>query len=260
MTAKLNRAVRCAAAVLAVVAVGAGATACDSSSGSSPKAGAQAAGTAQDSSGQQDGSQDKAQGGTEDAAQSAAPDKAPGGASDKAENPSSRPGMKTAAQTASRTDAVNPASAGTSSRCHTGDLRYTWGGPHGGAPDMQDSTDQQVATIQLKNSGGRTCTLRGFPGLRLVSKSGVAWDLRRSGDTPSTMTLHPGDATAMVSFNLLAIPADSKDTKPFVPSKVLVTPPNETTHVTLDWPYGGAILDQSGATHPGTFVNPIGVG
>ncbi|WP_328329838.1 MULTISPECIES: DUF4232 domain-containing protein [unclassified Streptomyces] len=250
MTAKLNRVARSAAAVLAVIAVGAGAAACDSSSGSAASKTSAQAGTGQDSSSTaQGGSQDKAQSGT-----SGSGNAAEGSAQHK---------VKSMAQKGSRTDAVNPApvSASTSgsSRCHTIDLGYDWGGPHGAAPDMNDSTDQQVASIKLTNRGDSTCTLRGFPGVRLVSKTGEAWDLRRSSDTPSTMTLHPGESTASISIMLLAIPADSKDTKPFVPSKVLITPPNETTHVTLDWPYGGAILDQSGATHPGTFVSPVGI-
>ncbi|WP_326808070.1 MULTISPECIES: DUF4232 domain-containing protein [unclassified Streptomyces] len=228
MNAKLNRAVRCTAAVLAVIAVGAGATACNSSSGeSSSKAGAHSA--AKDSaSGKQDAAGTKVK--------------------------------KTAAK-GSRTDSINStsASATTSERCHTGELDYSWGGPNGGRPDME-ADYQQIASIRLTNSGDRTCTLRGFPGVRLISKSGVAWDLRRSSDTPSAITLKPGDDTAAVSMNVLPLPKTMKGPKPFKVSKVMITPPNETTHVTLKWPYGGALLDQSGATRPGTFVNPVGVG
>ncbi|WP_326808588.1 MULTISPECIES: DUF4232 domain-containing protein [unclassified Streptomyces] len=231
MNTKLNRAVRCTAAVLAVIAVGAGATACNSSSGeSSSKAGAHSA--AKDSaSGKQ---------GTGDAKVAKA---------------------KKTAEKGSRTDAINStsASATTSKRCHTGELDFSWGGPHGGRPDM-DAQNQQSASIRLTNSGDRTCTLRGFPGVRLISESGETWDLRRAAITPSTITLKPGDDTAMVDMTILPVPRDLKDTKPFLPSKVLITPPNETTHVTLKWPYGGAVLDQTGATRPGTFINPIGVG
>ncbi|WP_027760742.1 DUF4232 domain-containing protein [Streptomyces sp. AA1529] len=240
MTAKLNRAVRCTAAVLAALAVGAGATACDASSGSSDKAAAHSGSAADSSSGTQDGgSQKDSQKDSQDAVD----------------------GVKKTAVKGSRTDAVNPASARTreSKRCHTGELRYSWGGPHGGAPDME-ADQQQIASIRLTNSGGRTCTVYGFPGVRLVSDSGDTWDLRRSSDKPSTLTLDPGEDTAMVSMNVLPLPQDMKGPKPFRVSKVLLTPPDETTHVTLDWPYGGALVDQSGATRPGTFVNPVGVG
>lgn len=255
MTAKLNRAARCTAAVLAAVAVGAGAVACDASSGSSA-AGSSArsgthSGTAKDSaSGTAKDSSGSEQGGSGDEGTSGADASAKG---------SSGGEVKTAQQ-GSQTDAVNTSSsARSSSRCHTGDLRYSFDAPHGGRPDM-DTTYQQVASVKLTNNSERTCTLHGFPGVRLVSTTGEAWDLRRSADTPSTITLRPGDDTAIVSMNILPVAKDDQDTKPFVPGKILLTPPNETTHVTLEWPWGGAILDQSGATRPGTFVNPIGVG
>lgn len=269
MTAKLNRAVRCTAAVLAAVAIGAGATACDSSGDSSSKAAGSHSDAALDlsSSGKQSGSQDKA--GTDDSAtDNTASDNT---TSDKAGSGSAGSGkagaqesagkhVRTTAQQGSRTDAVNPASATSgTSRCHTDELGYTWGGPHGGRPDM-DTTYQQQVTIRLTNKSTHTCTLRGFPGVSLISQSGETWDLQRSGDTPSTLTLKPGEDTAMVSMSILPVQKNDPDVQPFVPSKILLTPPNETTHVTLAWPYGGAILDQSGATRPGTFVNPVGIG
>ncbi|OON74358.1 DUF4232 domain-containing protein [Streptomyces tsukubensis] len=233
MTGKLNRAVRCTAAVLAVIAVGAGASACDSSSGTKASSSA-----AQDSSA---------------TGQDTAKDSAPATG-------------KKLAQQGSRTDAVNTLSNGASSssssateRCHTGALNFSFGGPHGGRPDM-DTTQQQSVSVKLENAGDVTCTLHGFPGVTLVNADGDTWDLRRSGVTPSTLTLKPGEDTAMVSMSILPVDPSDKDTKPFVPSKVLITPPNETTHVDLDWPYGGAILDQSGATRPGTFVDPIVIG
>lgn len=40
----------------------------------------------------------------------------------------------------------------------------------------------------------------------------------------------------------------------------LISTSGGTTRVTLKWPCADAILGQSGATRPGTFVNPIGVG
>ncbi|WP_438483769.1 DUF4232 domain-containing protein [Streptomyces sp. S186] len=162
--------------------------------------------------------------------------------------------MTAATATAAGTDAP---SATSSNRCHTGELRYSWGSAHGGRPDM-DATKQQIAAVRLKNNGGRTCTLHGFPGVRLISTSGEAWDLRRSADKPSTLMLRPGDDTALVTMTILPVARHSAGA--FVPGKVLITPPDEKVHVTLAWPYGGAILDQSGATHPGTYVNPVGVG
>ncbi|MEV0846362.1 DUF4232 domain-containing protein [Streptomyces sp. NPDC049954] len=259
MTAKLNRAVRCTAAVLAAVAIGAGATACDSSGDSSSKAAGSHSDTALNlsSSGKQGGSQDKA------GSDNAGTDNAGSGnaGSDKAgTQESSGTPARTTAQQGSRTDAVNPVSTtSTTSRCHTNELGYTWGGPHGGRPDMNTTYQQQV-TIRLTNKSTHTCTLRGYPGVQLVSTTGETWDLLRSSDMPSTLTLKPGDDTAMVSMSILPAQKNDPDVKPFVPAQILLTPPNETTHATLAWPYGGAILDQSGASRPGTFVNPVGIG
>ncbi|MER7411501.1 MULTISPECIES: DUF4232 domain-containing protein [Streptomyces] len=230
MTARLNRAARCAAAVLAVIAVGAGATACNSSDSSSSKAASSASSEAK-------------------------------GAADEAGKEVSGVKVDKMAQKGSRTDAINSTSAAASSgseRCHTGGLDYSWGLPHGGAPDMA-AHNQQTAGIKLENNSGSTCTLHGFPGVRLISESGETWDLRRSGVEPTTVTLKPGEA-ASVPLDLLPVKRDLKDTKPFLVDKVMLTPPDETSHVTLDWPYGGAILDQSGATRPGTFVNPVAQG
>ncbi|MFI6349621.1 DUF4232 domain-containing protein [Streptomyces sp. NPDC050560] len=229
MTATFNRAARRTAVLLAVVAVGAGAAACDPSSGNASSKGSSQS-TAKDSSG--------------------------GGAAQddqKGSQGSQDDGKGTKADTA------NDSSAASDDRCHTGELKFSFHMPHGGRPDM-DTTQQQNVGIRLENGGDRTCTLHGFPGVRLVSDSGRTWDLQRSSAEPSTFTLHPGDDTAMVSFTILPVAKDDPDTKAFVPAKILVTPPNETTHVTLDWPYGGALLDQTGATRPGTFVDPIVVG
>ncbi|WP_234317719.1 DUF4232 domain-containing protein [Streptomyces rimosus] len=60
------------------------------------------------------------------------------------------------------------------------------GGPDGGRR-------AGARSHRYPNTSGRTCTLHGFPGVRLISKSGEAWDLRRSADRPSTGA---GDARA----------------------------------------------------------------
>ncbi|MGW8379898.1 DUF4232 domain-containing protein [Streptomyces sp. ODS28] len=201
------------------------------------------------------GGQDSGKG--EDSKASSASSSTEQGAQEKTQDSAGKK-LKTAAA-GSRADAVNPAAGAASKRCHTDDLKFTWGGPHGGRPDM-NAENQQAVSIRLTNKANRTCTLHGFPGVRLISESGEKWDLRRSSVTPTTRTLKPGDDTAMIDMTILPVPKDIKDTKPFIPSKVMITPPNETKSVTFKWPYGGAILDQSAATRPGTFVNPIGVG
>ncbi|EDY45553.1 DUF4232 domain-containing protein [Streptomyces sp. SPB074] len=122
---------------------------------------------------------------------------------------------------------------------------------------MDQQEYQQSVTVRLTNHGKRTCTLKGFPGVQLVSAKGERWDLARSGSRPDPITLKPGDDIARIKFTVM--PTTDPGTKSFVPQDVVMTLPDETRQITLPWEYGGAIVEQSGATHPGTFVDPIGL-
>jgi hypothetical protein len=243
MTAKLNRAVRCTAAVLAVVALGAGATACSGSGSAAPATLSGTAAPATQSSSQAPTSTDT--GSTTTLSSPSTGSSSSGGGGGGVSTQGTRP----------PTDAAHASPSTASSRCHTSELKFSWSA---GSPDM-NATNQQIAQVTLTNSGGRTCTLHGFPGVRLISTSAETWDLPRSTDKASTITLKPGDGTASITMTIQPIPANTTDTRPFAPSKVLITPPDETTHVTLDWPYGGALWHQAGTTSsPETFVSPIG--
>jgi hypothetical protein len=141
--------------------------------------------------------------------------------------------------------------AGTSSnRCHTAGLTYTFGPGDG---TVSSSDDQQKLPVILQNKGSATCTLQGFPGVDLKSAGG-SWSLVRSSVTPKKATLAPGhSATFIISF----LPWTKGSGTEFKATSVVITPPNETTSVTLAWP-GGSVLLQDGATHPGTYTGPIG--
>jgi len=41
------------------------------------------------------------------------------------------------------------------------------------------------------------------------------------------------------------------------PTRVYVTPPDETTYRTLAWPHGMVLVRQDEATRPGTFIGPV---
>jgi hypothetical protein len=229
------RAARASVAALAVLALGAGVAACDdeepgkAAPAASRGGEAPAPGAAGESGGR-------------DAASSAAPTAS--AAPEKGQNDD---GINGPAQQA------KPSGA----RCATTELDFGFHAPHGGKPDMEQGEYQQSVTVRLTNHGTRTCTLKGFPGVQLVSADGARWDLARSGDRPDPVTLKPGEDTANIKFTVL--PSTDPDAKVFVPQDVVMTLPDETKHITLPWEYGGAILDQSGATHPGTFVDPIGL-
>ncbi|MFJ4437272.1 DUF4232 domain-containing protein [Streptomyces sp. NPDC088923] len=231
------RAVRTTAAALAVLALGAGAVACDGdddSASAAPTASQNAGAPAQDASKGDDGA---SQGGGQGAAPSAAPKEE--GQNDDGINPSDEAGKPSGAH------------------CSTSEIDFDFWAPHGGKPDMEQSKYQQSVTVRLTNHSKRTCTLKGFPGVQLVSAKGERWDLPRSNARADTMTLKPGDDTAHIKFTIM--PETDPDARVFVPQDVVMTLPDETKQVTLPWEFGGGILDQSGATHPGTFVDPIGL-
>jgi hypothetical protein len=139
-------------------------------------------------------------------------------------------------------------SAGTP-RCHTQDLTLSFETGGDAAPDVT-SNQQQTAGIAVHNRSGHTCLAGGFPGVDLNGGS-VTWSLARKSAHYSPIALHPGDTT---DFKITFQPEPQGT---WTPKTVTVTPPNETTSATLAWPWGPVLL-QDGATHPVTYVGPIG--
>ncbi|MFE2185991.1 DUF4232 domain-containing protein [Streptomyces sp. NPDC059455] len=146
------------------------------------------------------------------------------------------------------------ASGGSSSasRCTSDHLEAAWSNFEGG-PDMTYDR-QQTARVVLKNTGSTDCTMVGFPGVQFQTEHGETWDLRRTDDKPKPVRVEAG---GRVTFDITFLASTRDDDKKFAPDQVVITPPNEETNLSLDWPYGGALLDQSGATRPGTFVGPV---
>ena len=139
-------------------------------------------------------------------------------------------------------------------RCHTSGLKaaFATGGDATPDPDADGAT---TTSIVLTNKGSSTCKIGGFPGVDLKSGNGSqSWSLRRSSAKHSSITLEPGDST---DFTINLAMARKDEAHPWMPAFAVVTPPNETAALTLKWPWG-PLVDQTGATHPATFVNPIG--
>ncbi|WP_055555397.1 DUF4232 domain-containing protein [Streptomyces sp. NBRC 110028] len=141
----------------------------------------------------------------------------------------------------------------TAVRACAGDrLKAAWSNFEGG-PDMEYD-EQQTARVVLRNTGPADCVMAGFPGVQLRAATGETWDLRRTDDKPRTVRL---DAGGRATFDITFLASTRDDDRKFKPAQVLVTPPNERRSIPLDWPYGGELLDQAAATHPGTFVGPV---
>ncbi|MFI2239225.1 DUF4232 domain-containing protein [Streptomyces chrestomyceticus] len=139
-------------------------------------------------------------------------------------------------------------------RCHTSSLTAVFAIGEDAAPDP-NADGGTTTSIVLTNKGSRSCKIGGFAGIDLrPDAGGPGWSLARSSAKHGSLTLAPGESTDF-TLNLGMAKENAEDS--WLPRTVAVTPPNETTSLTLKWPWG-PLVDQRGATHPATFVNPIG--
>ncbi|MFI0818683.1 DUF4232 domain-containing protein [Streptomyces sp. NPDC021098] len=138
-------------------------------------------------------------------------------------------------------------------RCHTSGLKAAFATGDDAVPDP-NAEGGTTTSVMLTNKGRSTCKIGGFPGVDLKSvNGGERWSLQRSSTKYGSITLAPGDSTDF-TINLAMTDEDEGF---YQPAYAEITPPNETKSITLKWPWG-TLVDQRSATHPGTFVNPIG--
>ncbi|MBM9509668.1 DUF4232 domain-containing protein [Actinacidiphila acididurans] len=141
------------------------------------------------------------------------------------------------------------ASAG-SGRCHTADLSFAVA-PGSGAQSVGSAGG---VIIKMTNNGAGTCTMKGYPGVDLVG-GGRTWSLsRQTSVTPHAVTVAQGHST---SFTITYLPFAAGDGQELDVKTVVITPPNDTTSAKVAWDFQPVLL-QDGATHPGTYVGPVG--
>ncbi|MFC9756784.1 DUF4232 domain-containing protein [Streptomyces sp. NPDC056921] len=159
------------------------------------------------------------------------------GAKDSAGNDSG--GRGTAAGTGSN---VN----GKVGKCRTDELEIT-------ASDstIGGDTDGTVA-VQLKNGGGRDCVLSGYAGVDLKTSAG-SLSAERTGEKATPMTLKDGKS---VYFGI-TYPMNESGGSGVRITGLVVTPPDETKSVTLDWP-GAATLPVTDGSGSQVKVGPMG--
>ncbi|MGY4977968.1 DUF4232 domain-containing protein [Streptomyces sp. 900105755] len=138
-------------------------------------------------------------------------------------------------------------STGSVPACQAAQFGYSWADPGSG------TGQQKHAVVAFTNKSGHSCTMYGFPGVDLVN-SGQKWSLPRTNATPKRVTLANGASTNFTITFLVPGQGDSSD---FTPTTVVVTAPNQRTSFDLPW-HGGAVVLQDGATHPGSFIGPVG--
>ncbi|MFE0675634.1 DUF4232 domain-containing protein [Streptomyces sp. NPDC058867] len=129
----------------------------------------------------------------------------------------------------------SPSAAGAGSgpsRCRTAELRAEVGGVDPGA-------GQRNFPIVLTNASARTCAVYGYPGAAFVDSDGdrLGTDPVRSPDTPTRVTLEPGDsAWAGLSYSSPEV----SGARTARPAALLVTPPDEREPIEVAWK-GGAV-------------------
>ncbi|MGW2818991.1 DUF4232 domain-containing protein [Streptomyces sp. NPDC001415] len=149
------------------------------------------------------------------------------------------------------TNAGTGTGAGTGgNHCLTSQLGFAVA-PGSGA---QSKGSQGTVTITLTNKGAKACEMKGYPGVDLVGGA-TKWSLTRgTAETPKTVTVRPNATT---TFNIFYLPFNKGDGQEFKPKSIVITPPNEAHSHTLPWDFSSVLL-QDGATHPGTYISPVG--
>ncbi|GGV71060.1 hypothetical protein GCM10010277_82640 [Streptomyces longisporoflavus] len=103
------------------------------------------------------------------------------------------------------------------------------------AIDARDAAPDETSgriDITMVNRGSATCSATGFAGVDIKDADNTSNPIERGKAQPRITTLKPGDAAV---FNL-AYDIDNTGDSLSNPTNILVTPPNETHSVTLDWP------------------------
>ncbi|MFJ9414206.1 DUF4232 domain-containing protein [Streptomyces sp. NPDC101227] len=247
-----RRTLRIAAAAL-TAAAGLTLTACSGSDAATSKPAAHTdtgTGTAAESGGA--GSSAGAQGSDTKADAGAQADSGAKGGTDAGTKAGTKPGAAGKQSGGAQATGGGGAASGVE-RCHTSGLKAAFATGDDAAPDP-NASGATTTSVVLTNKGSRACKIGGFPGVDLKSvNGGERWSLVRSSAKHGSITLGPGDSTDF-TINV----ALTKEDKGFYqPAYADVTPPNETKSITIEWPWG-TLVDQRSATHPATFVNPIG--
>lgn len=165
--------------------------------------------------------------------------------------------------------AVAPHPAATSvARCGTQDLSahlgaVTW------YPDASSDHATGKVPVIYTNVSGRTCTMDGFSGVDLhgpaSDPNGPVFSLARANDPahqPKPFTLQPGaQANTTVTFTTWHQgEIGAMGSTNWVPTTLVVTPPNQTASFTLPWFQGVSVLRDDTATHRATYVYPVSPG
>jgi hypothetical protein len=106
--------------------------------------------------------------------------------------------------------------------------------------------------VEFTNGGGRDCALSGYAGVDLKTGAGTL-SAERTGEQAPRTVLEDGES---VAFGI-TYPVDDSGGSGVRVTGLVVTPPDETKSVSLDWP-GAATLPVTDGSGTPVRVGPIG--
>ncbi|MFF9508023.1 DUF4232 domain-containing protein [Streptomyces sp. NPDC014724] len=131
-------------------------------------------------------------------------------------------------------------------KCRTDELEIT------ASDSTVDGDSDGTVAVELKNGGGRDCVLSGYAGVDLKTSAG-SLSAERTGEKATPMTLKDGKS---VYFGI-NYPINTSGGSGVRITGLVVTPPDETKSVTLDWP-GAATLPVTDGSGSPVKVGPMG--
>ncbi|MFI0930057.1 DUF4232 domain-containing protein [Streptomyces sp. NPDC021012] len=129
--------------------------------------------------------------------------------------------------------------------CRTDELEVT-------AADNTTDKTEGVVTVSFKNTGS-SCRISGFAGVDLKTSQGDTFSVHRNGEQALPHTLKDGETAA---FNI-TFPVNTSGGSGVQLTDIVVTPPNETKHVTLKWP-AGTLPVTDGEDNGKLEISPVG--
>ncbi|WP_040906458.1 DUF4232 domain-containing protein [Streptomyces griseoflavus] len=131
-------------------------------------------------------------------------------------------------------------------KCRTDELEVT------ATDSTVDGDEDGSVAVEFKNGGGRDCALSGYAGVDLKTNAG-SLSAERTGEQSPSVVLKDGESV----FFGITYPINGSGGSGVRVTGLVVTPPNETKSVTLDWP-GGATLPVTDGSGTPVRVGPIG--
>lgn len=115
-----------------------------------------------------------------------------------------------------------------------------------------DGDPDATVVVELTNHSGGDCTLSGYAGVDLKTSAGVL-SARRTGQQADSAVLKNGKST----YFPINYPFNKSGGSGVRVTGLVVTPPNETKSVTLNWP-GAATLPVTDGSGSPVKVGPVG--